>query len=79
MNVEERTQALSEELLKLSIWQDEEEEKITLRLKSTGRYKVGLDTDSEAYAEIRAEPNRRYRKIAEKYKDLPPDTKIKLW
>ena len=79
MNVEEYAKAFSEELRELSMWQDAEEAKITLRLKSTGRYKVGLDANSEAYTEIRAEAKRRYRKIVEKYKDLPSDTKIKLW
>ena len=79
MTIPEKQRALTEELHELSMWQDAEEAKITLRLKSVGRYKVGFDANSEAYSEIRAEAKRRYRKILEKYKDLPPDTKIKLW
>ena len=56
-----------------------EKVKINCQLKRAGRYKAGLDANSEAYTEIREETKRRYRKIIEKYKDLPPDTKIKLW
>lgn len=79
MNVEERVKALSEELNELSTWQDAEEAKISLQLKSAGKYKVGLDANAEAYAEIRLEAKRRYREIIAKYNDLPPDTKLKLW
>lgn len=79
MNIEERAKALSMELHELSKWQKEKEAKITLRLKNEGKYKVGLDVNSEAYTEIRAESKRRYREIVEKYSDLPPNTKLKLW
>ena len=79
MNVEERAKALSTELLELFEWEEAEKVKINCQLKRAGRYKAGLDANSEAYTEIREETKRRYRKIIEKYKDLPPDTKIKLW
>ena len=79
MNAGERAKALSTELRELFKWQQAEEVKITSRLKAEGRYKIGLDANNEAYAEIMSESRRRYREIITKYKGLPPDTKLKLW
>ena len=79
MTKEESANALAAELHNLIEWERTEKAKITLQLKNEGRYKLGLDANSEAYTEIIAESQRRYREIVNKYNDLPPDTKLKLW
>ena len=71
--------ALSKELRALMEWEERENAKITSRLKAEGRHKIGLDANNEAFADVRAERTRRLREILEKYKDLPPGTKLKLW
>lgn len=78
MTLEERQNALSSELRQLLEWEEHETDKIITRLKSEGTT-LGLDGCPEEFAPIRRERNRRWRKIIESYKDLPPDTKLKLW
>ena len=74
-----REKQFCEELRALFKWEAEEKDKITFRLKAEGKYKIGLDANSESYATIRTEFKRHWRAILEKYKDLPLDTKLKLW
>jgi len=78
-DINEPAAALSKELRALMEWEERENAKITSRLKAEGRYKIGLDTNNEAFADVRAERTRRLREIFEKYKDLPPGTKLKFW
>lgn len=78
MTVSERQRAFSEEIRGLMEWEEAESEKVIARLKSDGKV-LGLDGYPEEFAYIREERNRRWREILEKYRDLPPDTKIKLW
>lgn len=77
-DIEERAEKLSKELRKLMSWEDKENEKVYARLKSEGKI-LGLDSCPEEFAYIREERNRRWREIIEKYSDLPPNTKLKLW
>ena len=76
--IEERAQALSKELRELVIWEINEDDKIVARLKAEGKV-LGLDGYPEEFAPIRRERERRLAEIFERYKDLPPDTKLKLW
>ena len=78
MTVEERARNFAAELRALIKWSNEESEKVYNRLKSEGAT-LGLDSHPEEFAPIREESFRRYREIIEKYKDLPPGTKLKLW
>lgn len=78
MTLEEREKALSSEIRELFDWEDRESNKVIARLESEGK-KLGLDSYPEEFAYIREERNRRWRAILEKYKDLPPDAKLKLW
>lgn len=78
MTVEERVRNLEAELRELLDWTLEERQKVTDRLIAEGAT-FGLDGHPEAYAPIREESFRRYREIVEKYKDLPPGTRVKLW
>ena len=77
MTVEERARNFEAELRELLDWTLEERHKVTDRLIAEGAT-FGLDGHPEAYASIREESFRRYREIIEKYKDLPPDTKLNL-
>lgn len=77
-SVEERAEKMSAELRELMDWEEREEEKIISRLKAEGR-KLGLDGCPEEFAPIRQERNRRLSIIFEKYKDVPPGTKLNLW
>ena len=77
MTLEERQQNLSVELRAVIKWANEESEKVYNRLKSEGAT-LGLDSHPEEFAPINEEYKRRWREIIEKYRDLPPDTKLKL-
>ena len=48
-------------------WAIAEEEKVAESLRLKGGYCGGLDTNSEAFAYIREETNRRLKEIQEKY------------
>lgn len=78
MKVMERQQAFSKEVKELFNWEEQESNRVITRLKLEGK-KIGLDSYSEEFVYIRRERNRRWREILEKYKDLPPSTKIKSW
>ena len=77
-SVEERAEKMSAELRELMDWEEREEEKIISRLKAEGR-KLGLDGCPEAFAPTLREYKRRWAEIFEKYKDVPPGTKLNLW
>lgn len=77
-STEERQKAFSEELKGLLEWERIEGEKVLTRLKSEGKV-LGLDSYPEEFAYIREKRNQCWKEILEKYKDLPPDTKLKLW
>ena len=57
-------------------WDENEHRKIDEQLKASGKYREGLDTNQQYYREQIKEFNRRFYSLVEKYKDLPPDTKI---
>ena len=78
MTLEERKIKVAAEILNLLKLYGEEEEKITAELKQTGKYKKGLDSNSEAYVFLNREFDKKFSKVFAKY-DLPPDTKLKLW
>ncbi len=48
-------------------WVLDEEDKVTEELKGSGKYIDGLDTNSDSYAYIYAERNRRIAEIKKKY------------
>ena len=48
-------------------WVLEEEDKVVDKLKSEGRYILGLDTNQAAFAYIYKERNKRIQEIREKY------------
>lgn len=78
MTLEERkAQAVKEILLLLDLY-GKAEENITEELKRSGKYKIGLDSNSMSYATLNKEFNKRFAEIFVKY-DLPTDTKLKLW
>lgn len=78
MTLEERQESLSKEIRELMEWEELESKKIIEKLESEGKA-LGLDGYPEEFAYIRETRNRRWREILEKYKDLPPNTKLKLW
>ena len=55
-------------------WASLEEDKVSERLKSAGRFKVGLDVNSAEYTYIHDEVRRRTKEIVYKY-DLPNKSK----
>mgnify|MGYP006988831305 CR=1 FL=1 len=67
---------LIKELKALYEWDKAERRKIDAELKATGKYRTGLDTNQQYYREHIKEFNRRFYELVQKYKDLPPDTKI---
>ena len=70
MTLEERWQKANEEYKALIKAEWAEIEKVTAKLKQTGKYKHGLDTNREAYAPIHEEYKRRTLALFDKY-DLP--------
>ena len=71
-----RTEEFQAKMKSLFKWNDLERRKIDEQLKAQGKYREGLDTNQKYYREHVKEFNRRFYELAEKYKDLPPDTKI---
>ena len=78
MTFEERKVAAVKETNDLLVLYNEEIEKVTAELKNTGKLECGLDANSEAYAPVNKEFDRRCAEIFAKY-NLPPGTKLKLW
>lgn len=78
MTVEERKAAAIKETEALLDLYQGEVEKITMELKRTGKYKLGLDSNSTAYASLNKEFDKRFAEIFSKY-DLRPGTRLKLW
>ena len=70
MNLEERWYKANAEYEELKNWANAESEKVTMKLKQTGKYKHGLDTNSEAYAPVHEEYKRQTLALFDKY-DLP--------
>lgn len=64
MNNREQAQTEYEDVRK---WVLEEEDKVVERLKKKGQYYGGLDTQSEAFAYIYEERNKRIEIIKKKY------------
>ena len=77
MTLEERKAMASEEIVALLNSYGEEEERITAELKQTGEYKLGLDSNSQAYAPLNKKFDKFMAEVFKKY-DLPPGTKLKL-
>ena len=78
MTLEERKTAAGKEFLDLLDWSLKKEFEITEKLKTEGKFKQGLDGNSEDYASLNEEFKKRIEQIFQKY-NLPSDTKIKLW
>lgn len=77
LTLEERIAAANKEIEALLVLYGEEEERITAELKQTGKYKLGLDSNSQVYAPLNKEFDKHMAEVFKKY-DLPPGTKIKL-
>lgn len=71
-----RAEELQEKINSLIEWDRASRRKIIEELKSSGKYRTGLDANQKYYGEHIKEFNRRLRLLVEEYKDLPPDTKI---
>lgn len=70
MTLEECWCKANAEYEELKKWANAESEKVAMKLKRTGKYKHGLDTNSEAYALVHEEYKRRTLALFDKY-DLP--------
>lgn len=75
MNIKEN---FLKEMQTLMEWEESEIGKINEELKRQGLFEEGLDTNQKYYASVIEVRKRRWREILEKYKDLPPDTKIEF-
>lgn len=74
-SLEERIDMFHRELKDITGWYVKAIETINLQLQREGRLK-GLDGNNAAYSPAHEELNRRLSILIDKYKDLPPDTKI---
>ena len=77
-DLDERKAKAVEESSALLVLYQEEIDKITEALKRSGKFKLGLDANSEAYAAINKEFDGRMSEIFDRYA-LPPGTRLKLW
>lgn len=77
MTLKEKEAAAAEEIAALLNSYGEEEEEITAELKRTGKYKLGLDSNSQAYAPLNKKFDKLMAEVFKKY-DLPSGTKLKL-
>ena len=78
MTLEERKAAATKETEELLYLYNVEIDKVTAELEQTGKFKMGLDANSEAYAAVNKEFDKRMAAVFKKY-GLPPGTKLKLW
>ena len=78
MTLEERKAAAGKEICDLLDWSLKEEVKITENLKTEGKFKPGLDGNSEDYALLNKEIENCVEQIFQKY-NIPLKTKLKLW
>ena len=77
-DLEERKAKAVQETSELIDEYSDEVKKITDDLRRAGKFRYGLDINSEAYAQLNKIFDKKIAEIFTKY-DLPPGTKLKLW
>lgn len=76
-DLDRRIKKAQSELREITRWFMDEKKVITDNLEKSGELKW-LDGNKEAYRPVQEEFSRKIKALVEKYKDLPPYTKIKL-